>query len=74
MSLTFEIKNPKAKWYIELLERLGSLTEKYSIPEDIESEFKVLLLEVAREQYMTGNRSGIAWARKKFAPETIQNT
>lgn len=59
-----EVKNPKANWYMKLMEKFNSLMERQGVPEDLASEFKVFLLETAREQYMAGNRSGIAWARK----------
>lgn len=59
-----EVKNAKANWYLKLMEKFDALIEKLAVPEDVASEFKVFLLETAREQYMAGNRSGIAWARK----------
>ena len=63
--MNVQIKNPQAKWYIDLMERFKTLTQKFAIPEDTASEFKLFLLEVAREQYMAGNRSGIRWAREQ---------
>lgn len=63
--MTVEIKNPKAKWYVELMERFNVIVEKQALPEDVASELKVFMLEVARKQYMAGNRSGIRWAREQ---------
>ncbi len=60
-----QIKNPKAKWYIELSERYRKLSERLGLSEDTTSEIKVFLLEISREQYMAGNRSGIRWAREQ---------
>ena len=60
-----QVKNPNAKWYVELMERYLRLSEKLGLPEDVMSEMKVFLLEIAREQYMAGNRSGIRWAREQ---------
>ena len=56
-------KNPKARWYVELMRRFEALMSTHKVPEDTRSEIKIFLLEVAREQYMAGNRSGIAWMR-----------
>lgn len=64
--MRIQIKNPKAKWYLELMDRFNLLVEKLAVSEDVASEFKVLLLETAKEQYMAGNRSGIAWIRKQM--------
>lgn len=58
-------KNPNSKWFIELTDRLKRLSDKLALPEDVASEFKVFMLEVARGQYMAGNRSGIRWAREQ---------
>lgn len=63
--MSVEIKNPNAKWYVELMEKFHSLAEKQALPEDVASELKVFMLEVARQQYMAGNRSGIRWAREQ---------
>ena len=62
-----QVKQPKAKWYIELMQRFNAVTEKVAAPEHVANEFKVLLFDVAREQYMAGNRSGIAWIRKQMS-------
>lgn len=64
--MSYEVKNPKANWYIKLMERFNSMMERLGMPEDVSSEVKVLLLEVAKEQYMTGNKSGIRWAREQM--------
>jgi len=60
------IKNPKAKWYLELMARFDAIVENWSIPESAAKEFKIFLLEVAREQYMAGNRQAVSWAKKTF--------
>lgn len=63
--MSVEIKNPNAKWYVELMERFNRIVEKQALPDDVASELKVFMLEVARKQYMAGNRSGIRWAREQ---------
>lgn len=65
--MSFVIKNPQAKWYVDLMEKFNTLMKKFSAPEDLADEFRVLLLETARSQYMAGNNSGIRWAREQAA-------
>jgi hypothetical protein len=60
-----QVKNPKAKWYTELMDRFERLMSTQGIPENPAREIKQLVLAVAREQYMAGNRSGIRWAREQ---------
>lgn len=54
---------PKATWYRTLVERFNVIVERHALPESAASDMKALLLDVAREQYMSGNKSGIRWAR-----------
>ncbi len=63
------VKNPQAKWYMELMDKFNHLMERMGVPESISNEFKVLLIDVARDQYMAGNRSGISWIKKQMAGE-----
>ena len=37
--------------------------EQLNLPEDTSAEIKTFMLTVARDQYMSGNKSGIRWAR-----------
>jgi len=69
--MNYQVKNPNAKWYVDLMERYRGLISKFGMPEDLASELKVFLLEVAREQYMAGNRSGIRWAREQAEGKVI---
>ena len=62
--MSVEVKNTNAKWYVDLMEKFKHLMETLGIPEEVASDVKEFLLTVARDQYMAGNRSGIAWARK----------
>ena len=56
---------PKAKWYVDLIKRYEDLAKRNRISEEAKHEMWDLLLAIAREQYMSGNRSGIRWARKQ---------
>lgn len=60
------IKNPEAKWYVDLCNQYENMVRKFSLKEEAASELKVFLLEVARNQYLAGNRSGIRWAREQM--------
>ncbi len=59
------IKNPQAKWYLDLSSRFEELVGNLEIDEDQASELKIFVLQVAKDQYMAGNRSGIKWARQQ---------
>jgi hypothetical protein len=64
--MSVEIKNPKARWYVDLTGKFNDIVDRTAVDEDAASEFKVLLLETARNQYLAGNRSGIRWAREQM--------
>lgn len=55
----------QAKWYLELCADLESLLEALEVSEKGGEEIKTFMLEVARNQYLAGNRSGIRWAREQ---------
>ena len=62
--MSIQVKNPTAKWYVELIVKFKKLMELHGMPDDVALDVKDFVLDVAREQYMAGNRCGIAWARK----------
>lgn len=51
-------------WFAKLMNRFESLMHHLDIPEELTPDIRALFLEVAKEQYMAGNRSGIRWARQ----------
>ena len=61
------VKNPNAKWYVDLCNRFEALMHNLGIPSEPSAKIKNLLIEIAKEQYMAGNRSGIRWAREQAA-------
>ena len=67
---TSTIQNPTAKWYIDLSMRFNDLMQRNGMPEEIAAEIKLFVVDVAKEQYKAGNRSGIAWMRKQMAVDT----
>lgn len=57
--------NEKKNWSAQLMERFDALMKKFDMPEDIQIDLRNFVSDVAREQYMAGNRNGIGWLRKK---------
>lgn len=65
-------KTLKQKWYDILEDRYNALMVKFDMPEDIAHEIYSFITEVAREQYKSGNKSGISWLLKKQAIEGVR--
>lgn len=65
-------KTDANRWYSVLLDRIHALSRKYDLPEDIANDVQTLTVEVAKEQYKVGNKSGIAWLLKKQSIEGIR--
>ena len=55
----------KRSWVEKLTDRFNELMLKHDMPEDISHELETFVLTVAKEQYIAGNRGGIAWLRKQ---------
>ena len=55
----------QAKWYVDLCLELDTILEALEVDEEGASEIKTFMLELARNQYLAGNRSGIRWAREQ---------
>jgi hypothetical protein len=72
--MSVQIKNPKAIWYVKMMEQFNTLMQRLSMPEDAQSEIKTMFLEVAKDQYMAGNRSGIRWQREQSGLPVRSNT
>jgi hypothetical protein len=62
----------KKKWHEILEDKFLALMTKYDMPEDISHEIHNFVLEIARDQYKSGNRSGIAWLRKQMSLSVAQ--
>ena len=54
-------------WYKELTTAFQSLAHALDIEPSATSELQAFLVQKCREQYNTGNKSGIAWERKRQA-------
>lgn len=66
--------NSAPNWYTSLNDRLDTLMKKHDMPEDIALEINDFVVNVAKEQYKAGNRSGISWLRKKMHEESRGQT
>lgn len=64
----------QGNWYYKLLDKVNELIRKFDLPEDIAGEVQALTIEVAREQFKAGNKSGIAWLKKKQAEEGVRSS
>lgn len=50
-------------WFQKLMNRFQSLMQQLDVPDEVVPEIRAFLMQVAKEQYMVGNSSGIRWAR-----------
>lgn len=63
------------KWYEGLITECNGLGEKFGLDDPSTSELRDFVVRIARDQYRTGNRSGIKWVYRKMgaqAPATVQ--
>ncbi|RMD51298.1 hypothetical protein D6827_02525 [Candidatus Parcubacteria bacterium] len=59
------IKNTNAMWYQNIINRFEKLIKEIQANEKQAEKIKDFVLNIAREQYLNGNRSGIRWARNQ---------
>lgn len=57
----------KPGWYFTLVDKVQEVVRRFDLPEDISTEFRILTLEVAREQFKAGCKSGVAWLHAQQA-------
>jgi hypothetical protein len=62
----------KKTWLDKLTDRFDALMAKFDMPEDIRHELESFVLTVAKEQYISGNKGGIAWLRKQLGAKPGQ--
>lgn len=60
-----EVKNPNAKWFVDLCNRFTAIVHNLGIPDTAADELKSFIIDIAKEQYLAGNKSGIRWARQQ---------
>ncbi len=62
----------KKNWSARIMDKFDALMSKFDMPEDIQIDLRNFVSEVAREQYKAGNKSGIAWLRKRAGAQPGQ--
>jgi|GEM_PF-1864787 len=70
--MSTETNAPKKSWLEKLTDRFDALMIKFDMPEDIRHELESFVLNVAKEQYTFGNKSGISWLRKQVGAKPGQ--
>lgn len=61
-------------WYYKLLDKVQELIRKFDLPEDIAADVQRLTIDIAREQFKAGNKSGIAWLKKEQAKNGVRES
>lgn len=60
------MENASNKWYSSLISECNTLCEKWGLDDPGTEEFRNFVVNIAKEQYKTGNRSGIKWVYRKM--------
>lgn len=63
----------QANWYVSMMEKFDLIVGKHAIPQEISSDLQSLFVETAREQYKSGNKSGISWLLKEQAKKAAMS-
>ena len=58
----------KSNWLTALIRSINSLSEQFGLDDQSTSTLRDFIVDIAREQYKIGNRSGIRWARQNPSP------
>lgn len=53
-------------WYKKLLSQLNTLAEQFELDDLQMDQFKDFSMNLAKEQFRAGNKSGIAWVYKQL--------
>lgn len=60
--------NPN-NWYNKLMTNLGSFCQHWELDAEDREELRTFVTDIAKEQYMAGNRAGIKWLRIQLAKQ-----
>lgn len=61
--------NNKQSWYDKLSDSFDALMRKFDMPEDMQIELREFMFSVAKDQFRSGNKSGISWVYRKMREE-----
>ncbi len=50
------------KWYVNMVARFNQLAQNLGVEGSVADEMRNFVFEIAKEQYKSGNKSGIAFA------------
>ena len=59
-------EQPKTKWYENLISSINNLAEEFGLDDPQAQRFRDFMIGIARDQYKSGNRSGIRWAHEQI--------
>lgn len=57
------MENAKGTWFTKVLASINTLAEELGLDDMGTQKLREFVLAKCKEEYMTGNRSGIRWAR-----------
>lgn len=63
------MENNKISWYDKLSDSFDALMRKFDMPEDMQIELREFMFSVAKDQFRSGNKSGISWVYRKLREE-----
>ncbi|HBO99893.1 TPA: hypothetical protein DD617_01760 [Candidatus Uhrbacteria bacterium] len=66
------MENTFNKWYAKLVADCNSLSEQLGLDDLATSTLRDFVVQIARDQYKTGNRSGIKWMYRKMGSTAQQ--
>lgn len=56
--------NDKASWFMSLIASIQGMAEELGLDDMSSQKLREFVLNIAKEEFKAGNRSGISWARK----------
>ncbi len=63
------MENTKQNWYDKISDSFDAMMRKFDMPEDMQFEIREFMFSVAKEQFKSGNKSGISWVYRKLREE-----
>ncbi len=59
------MKKTTAQWFVNMTTRFNQLAQNLGLEGPTVEELRNFMIEIAKEQYKAGNKSGIRWARSE---------
>lgn len=64
----------KTFWINALTDRVNTMAEEFGLDDSQTNRFRDFTIEMAKEQYKVGNKSGIAWLHKQMQEKSVQKS